>query len=176
MKINNPLPADQELIHIPEGVAGTRATLNIMARLVRETRIDPAIRQTAANLVSDLPGQSYRAEAERLFLFVRDAVRYLQDTNNIEVLQNPKITLSEQYGDCDDKSTLLAALLESVGHPCRFIAVGYTYPGQFEHVYVETRIGNTWIAADTTMNVDLGFAPIYPNVQEKLTAYMIGNI
>lgn len=176
MKLDNPPSPEQQLLHVPEGAAGTRATLNIMARLVRECRIDPTIRRTAANLVGDLPNQSYYAEADRIFQFVRDSIRYIQDTNSVEVLQNPRITLAEQYGDCDDKATLLASLLESVGHPCRFVAVGYTAPGEFEHVFIETKIGARWIAAETTMQVEFGFAPVPPFVPEMITAYMIGSI
>lgn len=176
MKIDNPPAAHQELLEVPEGAAGTRATLNIMARLVRECRTDPLIRRTAANLVAELPEQSFYAEAEKLFFFVRDSIRYLQDTNNVEVLQNPRITLTERYGDCDDKATLLAALLESVGHPCRFVAVGYTKFDEFEHVYLETKIGARWVAAETTMPVPFGFAPIGAAIDGTVTAYMIGNI
>ena len=161
-----------QLINIPEGAAGTRATLKIMARLVRETRIQPSIRNLAASMVQDLEGQNYTDEVRHLFNFVRDAIRYLQDTNGVELIQNPHVTLQIQAGDCDDKATLLAALLESIGHPCRFIAVGYTEPGQFEHVYVETKIGGDWVSADPTENVDLGWAPMPPYTDDIVTAIM----
>lgn len=157
---------------LPEGAAGTRATLRLMAGLVRETRILPAIRNTAADIVSSLAAQNFTAEADAIFCFVRDQIRYLQDTNNVEVIQNPCFTLDFRQGDCDDKSTLLAALLESVGHPCRFVAVGYTHPGEFEHVYVETRIGGQWIPLESTEQVPMGWAPLYPNVPAQTTAFM----
>jgi hypothetical protein len=67
---------------------------------------------------------------------------------------------------------LLAALLESIGHPCRFVAVGYSRRNEFEHVYVETKIGHTWTALETTMDVPMGWAPIYPNVETQTTAFM----
>lgn len=165
-----------ELINIPDGAAGTRATLKIMARLVRETRIDQQISNLAASLVQDIPGHNFTDEARRCFEFVRDSIRYLKDTNGVEVVRNPLVTLSMQAGDCDDMVTLLAALLESIGHRCRFIAVGYTQPGDFEHVYLETKIGGEWFACDPTMPVDFGWAPIPPNVVEPLMAIMVEHI
>lgn len=149
-----------------------------MAKVVKQARTDPIIRQTAADLVAYCTPGDYRAEVDACFIFVRDNIRYLQDPNGEERLEYPAQLLITRQGDCDDKATLLAALLESIGHPCRFVAVGYCQPGEFEHVYVETRIGprDNWVACETTLNVDLGWAPVPPNVDTPIVCKMIEHI
>lgn len=167
------VPQQTDLIEIPLGAAGTRATLKIMSKLTRQARMNPIIRATASQLVQHVLPGDYRSEVDECFKFVRDNIRYLQDANGMEQLSEPTVTLRARSGDCDDKSTLLASLLESIGHPCRFIAVGYNNPGEFEHVYLETRIGTAWVPCETTLNVPLGWAPIPPNVDMPVMAKMI---
>ena len=155
-------PAESQLSYLPEGAAGIRATLKMMVRLVKAGRTAPPIREAAAN-ISEGTSATYTGEVNALFEFVRDDIRYLGDVNGIETLQTPEYTLGNRFGDCDDKSVLLATLLESIGHPCRFVAVGYTSPGVFEHVWTETLIGREWIACETTQAVPLGWSPTPPN-------------
>ena len=90
----------------------------------------------------------------------------------VEVVQTPTYTLTNQFGDCDDKSTLLATMLESIGHPCRFVAIGYTRSGEFEHVFVETRVGANWLGLDATLDVEAGFVPMYPAIERPTMALM----
>lgn len=170
------IPTQLETVAIPEGSAGTRRTLKIMAALAKQARKDEIIRDTAKNLVMTCGAGDYRGEVNECFVFVRDHIRYLMDTVGMERVAYPVETLRARAGDCDDKSTLLAALLESIGHPCRFVAVGYTHPGDFEHVYVETRIGKDWVPCETTLNVDLGWAPVPPFIADAITAKMIEHI
>lgn len=169
-------PTDAVIFHIPDGPAGTRQTLKLMARLVKDARAHPAIRHLSTELIQHCEAQAYSEEVRACFFYVRDSIRYTMDTNGMEHLQNPVILLDTRAGDCDDKATLLAAMLESIGHPCRFVALGYTAPGEFEHVYVETRIGADWIPCETTpingRPVDLGFAPVPPMVPDAPVCVM----
>lgn len=162
----------QQLIEIGNGARGTRDTLKIMAGLVREARVHPAIRRLSVTLTQHLPNKSYIDEVRAVFEYVRDRVRYVQDINGVERLENPVSLLETMAGDCDDMCTLLAALLESIGHPCRFCAAGYCAPGQYEHVFLETRIGSRWIALDPTEEVDIGWAPLRPYVDVECHAMM----
>lgn len=148
------------LYQIADGTVGTRQTLRLMARLVREYRTDPAIREKAAYLVQFLPGQQFTEEVRTLFTWVRDNIRYLGDVQNVETIQSPDVTLARRHGDCDDQATLLAAMLESIGHKTRFVAVGFSRPGEFDHVFTETRIGNDWVALETTIAVPMGWSAI----------------
>ncbi len=162
-----------QLMGIPDGAAGTRSTLQIMAQLVKQYRTDMAIREFAAQLVSGVEAQNYTDEVKQLFYFVRDNVRYLQDINDVETVQTPDYTLNMRFGDCDDKSVLLASLLESIGHPARFIAVGYSIPGEYDHVFVETLIGKRWIALDAIVpDAEMGWAPMPPWTRDTVRALM----
>jgi transglutaminase-like putative cysteine protease len=154
------IPRPQVLGEIPAGEPGTRATLAAMRRLVDRFKTDSRIREAALTLVRGLPPKAYAREVHAVFRFVRDAIRYVRDVHGVETLQTPVATLELEAGDCDDKSTLLAAMLESIGHPSRFVAVGFKSPGHYEHVYVKTRIGQSWFALDPTVSTaEVGWAP-----------------
>ena len=154
------------LLGIPSGAGGVRATLLLMRDLVRTFRSNLTIRSRAAALVQHLPQKAWARQVAELHAFVRDGIRYLRDTNGVEVVQTPLVTLAQEYGDCDDKATLLGALLESIGHPVRFVAVGFE-PGRYSHVYVETKIGDAWTALETTAPYEPGAAPL--RVMQRMT-------
>jgi len=155
-------PASSVLLGIPSGVEGVRATLKIMRALVRKHRATLPIREFAMRLTQSLPQKDWAGQVRKLHEFVRDGVRYVKDVNGVETVQTPDYTLRMRAGDCDDKATLLAALLESIGHPSQFLAVG-PVPGRFSHVLVETRIGARWVPLETTAPVSAGWAPRAPS-------------
>lgn len=129
-----------------------------MRRLVLDAKKDPHIRQLAIQLTNDLPQKDFRGEIDRLFAYVRDQIRYVGDIHDIETLQTPARTLEWRAGDCDDKSVLLAALLETINHPARFKAAGVR-GGPLSHVYVQTKLGARWISLDPTMPRASGWEP-----------------
>lgn len=134
---------------IPDGRLGTRATLREMAKLVTSTQADYDLIQKARSLVAHLPQKAWAAQARAIFYFVRDQIRYVQDPVDVEVIADPLETLRVRQGDCDDKSVLTAALLQAIGHPARFMAVGYD-GGPLSHVFVETVLGDEWVPLETT--------------------------
>lgn len=143
-------PVDYFLSAIPDGPAGTRETLKQMAKITRDFRHNPIIREKALSLTNGLRQKNFIGEAKRIHEFVRDNIRYVKDVNGVETLQWPTHTLlTYKQGDCDDKSMLVASLLESVGHKTRFIAVG-PQKGKFSHVFVQTKIGPRWWNVETT--------------------------
>lgn len=150
---------------IPEGIEGVRVTLATMARIVRAYRHAPIVAETARSIIAHVPEKNHVGEMLAIFSFVRDGVRYTMDSNEVERLQTPDYTLANRHGDCDDKSILLAALLESVGIPARFTAVGFE-PDIFSHVYVEASPAGEWIALDATEREPAGWAP--PDVITRL--------
>lgn len=155
---------------IPEGPDGTAITLREMVKLTRQFRRDPGVMQVARDLVKDLPQYDRMGEVKALHAFVRDSIRYTGDPANTELLQTPKATLEMQTGDCDDKSTLLAALLQSIGMPARFVAVGFTPQNQYSHVLVETRSGKGWMPLETIKPVEAGWGP--KNVTKRMVAHV----
>lgn len=138
---------------IPSGVEGIKETLKMMAWYARHYKTNRHVRELTLKLVSSIPEKRYKAEAQALLSFVQNKIRYVKDINGVETVQSPEQTLRLMAGDCDDKATLLAAMLESIGHPARFIAMGPKGAPKnvFTHVFVETKIGGSWLPAETIM-------------------------
>jgi transglutaminase-like putative cysteine protease len=131
-----------------------------MRQFVRDALREPSqsIRLVALDIIKDLPSRNYRAEMTALHAFVRDQIRYVRDPEGIESVATPEKTLQLGQGDCDDKSTLLAALLMSVGHPVRFVAVGMG-GGPLSHVLVESRLADKWVPLETIIPKPPGWYP-----------------
>ncbi len=89
--------------------------------------------------------------------YLRD--RFIYQSEAIETLLYPDYMLNgleisgHLVGDCDDISTLHAALLTVLGFPVRFVAIRSTYTDpNFDHVYIETKFDNEdWIMFDITI-------------------------
>lgn len=155
------------LFSIPDGAEGVRQTLYLMRSLANQYKTNLALRSLAASLVQPLDQKDFAGEVKALHAFVRDRIRYLKDVDDVETVQSPDKTLQLGYGDCDDKATLLATLLKSIGHPARFVAIGTGKPGDYSHVFVDTFIKGRWIPLETTEPVPAGWSP------PKITSYMI---
>lgn len=147
---------------LPDGPSGTHVTLKLMAGLVNQFKRDPLMRDTAISLVAGLRPRDWSGEARAIYEYVRDRIRFVRDISGVETLQTPPVTMELEAGDCDDKSTLLATLLETIDHPTRFVATGYRAPQSFSHVYVETLIGTTWVPLDASTEQPFGWVPRAP--------------
>ena len=170
LQIPNQRRTTIHLATLPDGVNGIKATLALMVKLARASRMDYTIRNQALHLVQELGQKHYIGEVRSIQEFVRDRIRYVRDINGVETLATPVNTLKMAQGDCDDKSLLTAALLESIGHRTRFVAVGNS-PGDYSHVLVETLVYmpggvSRWIPVETTEPVPLGWYP--PGMKSRL--------
>ena len=159
-------PTTSVLMGLPDGEAGIIATLRIMRKVVRTWKKSTDLRDLALAHVKGCAQKDWACQINALTVFVRDRIRYVRDINGVETVMTPAETLRRGQGDCDDKSILLAAMLESIGHPARFVAVG-VHHHPYSHVYVETRMGNGWIGLETTEP----WAPgrVVPNQTSRLT-------
>lgn len=164
--IARPAPPLFAVADLPEGKAGAVATLKHMRDFVHDAVRNPSqvVRNKALELVANLPPRKWFAEIEALHAFVRDQIRYVRDPDGYELVQAPEKTLELGQGDCDDKSTLLAALLKSTGHPARFVAVGFNGDG-LSHVLVQTKVESTgddrkdWMSLETIIPKAPGWFP-----------------
>jgi transglutaminase-like putative cysteine protease len=143
-----------------DGPEGTAQTLRIMRDFARASLRNPAqtVRGMALSITQGVDARNYLGELRACQGWVRDNIRYVQDPEDIELVQTPEKTLEFGAGDCDDKSTLLAALLLSIGHPARFVAVGFD-GDPFSHVLVESKIADSWVPCETIVPVALGWYP-----------------
>lgn len=144
---------------LPGGVAGTRATLKQMARLVKEFKKDPSINLLALDITRGLRSYDHVGEIRALQRFVRDSIRYVMDVDGVETLRTPAVTLEYEAGDCDDKSVLLCTLAATIGYPVLFIAVGFNGM-DYSHVMAGVKLGTRCIPCETIMpGKDIGWFP-----------------
>ena len=156
-------------VALADGDAGVAQTIELMRSLVlygdpgsantpkgAGSRVDPYIRSVAGQLVAPLDPRDQVSHAQAIFDWVRDHVRFVRDPNSEELVQNPRWTLQYGFGDCDDITTLLCSLCESVGIPAEFITVSLAGE-QFDHVYAAALIGPQPIPMDIArMNPQFG--------------------
>jgi transglutaminase-like putative cysteine protease len=155
-----PAPRPMTIGRIPSGREGIKLTLQAMSRLTKAWKKDPGIRQLAASLVRNVAQYDAAGEVRALHAFVRDAIRYTGDIRGVETIQTPRATLEMGIGDCDDKSLLLASLLESISKATRFVAVGFRDGGGHSHVLVEVLMGKgRWVPLETIKDVPAGWKP-----------------
>lgn len=139
------------VLSIGAGRGGIMDTVRVMRALVDQYKTDPNIRATAITITQLDPEKQPLPEIHSIFSFVRDHVRYINDVNGVETVTSPDKTLALRAGDCDDKSVLLATLLESIGYITRFIVTGYSEPGVYEHVYVSVMLPDgSFLPLDST--------------------------
>lgn len=154
---------------LPPGPAAIAQTLSIMRKLAREAVRAPTqyARMKALEIYqrAGVAPRAYSSEVRALQTFVQDCIRYVRDPVDVELVQSPEVTLKLGTGDCDDQSTLFAAMLVATGHAAQFVAIGMG--GQpLSHVLVETKIGDKWVPAETILKKPLGWYP--PNVTSRL--------
>jgi len=158
---------------IPPGAAGTRATLREMAKMIRQYRKSPYIRELALSIVRDVPGhKNFKGQIKAIRNWVADNIQYVRDIRGVETLQTPAKTLEYRAGDCDDQSTLVATLLETVGFRARLRAIKIDKTGPFCHVFTEVNLGppGRWLPMETTEPWAVGQQP------PRVAASMVENI
>jgi transglutaminase-like putative cysteine protease len=134
-----------------------------MARFAKAGRVNPFVAQVAREVLieSGVNQKAFPEYVRAIGNFVRDRIMYVRDPVSVERVQTPEATLKLKTGDCDDKATLTAAMLESVGIPSRFVAIAKRAFGGFSHVYVEAQIyarggKPQWVAVETTEPWEIG--------------------
>lgn len=149
------LPKPTQMRMVPLSNNNRRATLQtlkLMWGLAKEGKTNTDIYTKSREIMIGLPNKAFKQEVIAIYDWVVNNIRYTQDVREVETLQTPDWTLKMRQGDCDDHAILLAALLQSVGHPVRFVAVKCEGAGPYYvHVFTQTKIGNSWLALDTTM-------------------------
>lgn len=138
---------------LERGERGTLASVKVIRDLIRQGRISPAVRGTAEQLLSGygIAERDQFAEAETLFDFVRDRLRFTRDPVNVEQVTTAEgLLFDTRCGDCDDHVILLGSLLESVGIPVRLKIVRKHSSGPWKHIYLEAWISNRWLPLEPT--------------------------
>jgi len=156
---SSPQPRRASLGSIPNGQAGSIATMRAMRQMVLDAVRDPnqKIRESALAILRGV-STSFTDQARAIQQWVQSNIEYRRDPPDVELVQTPQVTLQLRAGDCDDQATLIAALLQSTGHPSQFIAVGMS-GAPLSHVLTQTLIGTKWVAVETIEPKALGWMP-----------------
>ena len=126
-----------------------------------QTKVTPEIQAKADALVMDIPAVPARIQA--IYDFVSSRIRYIGLSFGIGRYQPHTATdvLENEYGDCKDKHTLLAALLKAEGieawpvliHTSMKLDEDVPSPGQFDHLITVVPQGKQFLWLDTTPEV-----------------------
>jgi len=143
-------------IQIGEGILGTNQTVDQMKKVILASLGNQVVRMTAERLVTNIEPNDREGEAEVVYGFVRDKVRYTKDPKGLEYVQTPEYLLLAierngiAFGDCDDKTTLGLALLKNLGYNVAVRVASYREPGVYSHVYGLVKINREWVPFDAT--------------------------
>jgi transglutaminase-like putative cysteine protease len=74
----------------------------------------------------------------------------------VEVVRTPSFMLDELErtrffeGDCDCVSVFYGTVIKTLGYRVRFVAIRYSDPTEFQHVFLEYHNGSRWVRVDPT--------------------------
>ena len=180
--------AGPQVYHLPRWRRyGDKKRIAALRKIALSEGQDPRIRYLASQIIQGSPTawtkatppaaaapRDYGRQAELLLRWVQHHVYYVNEPG--EQLQSPEYTLRAGMGDCDCVSILLAALLQSVALPWRFVLSGYRPDGvavrwiegtpqpkgvKWKHIYV--MVGwppgrpSTWRLAEPSAKKPLGW-------------------
>lgn len=134
---------------LPAGDRGARHTLRAMTWLTKAYASEPQVEAAALEAAK---GAKDRIElAERVRSWVEREIRYQLDPPGNEQVCIPRVTLELGYGDCDDQSVLVAAMLHRLGVPWSEIAfvLVATDRGNFSHVVAALKVNGAWLPLET---------------------------
>ena len=123
--------------------------------------VSDAIKSKATELTAGLKTDDERVAA--IYNYVATNIRYVSVSLGIGRFQPHAATevLHNQYGDCKDKHTLLAAMLAAVDIKAEAVLINagrkldpeVPSPFQFNHVISAIKRGDSYLYADTTAEV-----------------------
>jgi hypothetical protein len=153
--VNQNTPLKSTRVQIGQGDRGISQTIRYMygAVMGNEGVASAEVRRQALTIVQGVASRDQQGEIAAVLQWVKSNIAFRGEW--AETVQTPLVTLQLRAGDCDDQSTLMAALLGSLGYKTRFktVAADPRAPYAFSHVYIEIfqRKTGQWIALDSTV-------------------------
>lgn len=154
---------------IPEGRAGTAATIEAMTRLALEGSRHQGIVSVAQRIAQGQGRKDYRSTLAAVHDYVAQHVQYVLDPHSMEQVAHPAYTLFHSgVGDCDDMAVVVVALAMALGFGGRFrtVSADPRRPEEWSHVYAlvgcrppELRGKEWWMASDPTEPHGAGWEP-----------------
>lgn len=164
----------ERFIPVPDGEAGSIATLHRMAALIRTP--DPWVDDFTDILsqASDDPMELARL----VFEWVRSKMLYTPDRSDSDILdeiREPGYLLREidtygsALGDCDDYVVLYGALYHRLGYPFMLEAISRHEDEMLDHVYGSILVNGVRIAVDGIVDFPFGWEVPAEEVTARIT-------
>lgn len=141
--------------------------------LVAKSVADPQMRKIALQATARCPERDKMCEAQAIYHFVKQRVRYTGDigairhkdgsVEGVDLYQSARRTIEFGGGDCDDNSILVATMLALNGLDPVLRVVKTRGAPDWEHIYAGFANGRKFVALDTTLpgNTSFGVEPGY---------------
>lgn len=145
---------DEQLRFLRKMVSGPQVKMRDaqgVMRLVGDYRAHPAIRELALSIITGPDGARQRDKKRQAIVigqWVQDHIYYVHEMP--ERFQTPIETLRLRAGDCDDSTTLVGSLLETIGIPAQLVCM--QVDGVWKHIFPAAVMQNgSLLPLDTTM-------------------------
>ena len=143
------------------GAIVTPNTMEKMRQIILASIRNYQVRLWAEKLIDFAPDDFEKAE--KIYNFIVNNCRYVQDPVGLELLKTPPVSLQaiEVGGhpalDCDDATILIGSLIMSIGIPFALRAVSFNND-EFSHVYGLVYIKDRgWVATDFVVGKKGGY-------------------
>lgn len=152
--IQNGVTRSATIQPLREGAIGNAQTIKVMLPIIREdVAQDLALRKFTEALITECD-RSFECRVGKLFEFAK-AIRYDNDPIDVERIADAATTIQEGWGDCGDKTILLATTLGSIGYLSRLVKVNFQgdlAEHGYDHLYLEVQNPHTgeWVPLDAT--------------------------
>ena len=128
-------------------------TVKFVKKFAWEGKSHPGVKATAVWILDEAGihnGRNKQKISRAITDWVYDNIRFFNDPYRTETVQSPQQTLLRQYGDCDDMTVLMGALLMSLGVEVRYKIRGLHQP---EHIHVEALTEKGWYGFDPAVTI-----------------------
>ncbi len=139
----------------------TPNTMEKMRQIILLSIRNHQVRRWAENIIEFAPDDYEKAE--KIYNFIVNNCRYVQDPVGLELLKTPPVSLQQiEVGgspalDCDDATILIGSLIMVIGIPYALRAVSFNND-EFSHIYGLVYIKDRgWIAADFVIGKHGGY-------------------
>ena len=132
---------------------GPEQTRRLVEELARIQGHHPTMRYAAVKLMLEPYGVDPRDQVgavRAIHAWVRDHVRFVDEPG--ESILTPARVLLWRYGDCDDRSCLVAALLEAIRIPWRLMLLARRVGGRLApfHIWPQAFAAGRWVDVETS--------------------------
>lgn len=125
-----------EYKNIEYGDRGTAQTIKTIREMAEKYSVDWSIISLAREIVANQPERDKHAEADALFYWVKQNIRFTNDPRVAELVQSPLVTLRDRHGDCDDFVILLSTLNLAIGNNVAYVTISRPNQAHFSHIFL----------------------------------------